>query len=656
MNISKYFCCALLVLAAHVFAQHAEFNADETDGLYEYLSRPVLPAGSLHRQSATQGRYDVTGYQINLHLDPYRQWLSGSVSITAKSLESAIDRIELDLDMVMQVDSVLYRGQTLNFTHNDARIGISLPQAFNESDTFTVIVFYQGNPANSFQQSFAWDRHGTAGISMIWTLSEPYGAPAWWPCKDDPADKADSVDIRIDVPENLFAVSNGLLQSVTIPASGRKTYHWATRYPISTYLVSIAATNYERFSDWFRYSETDSMELQYYVFPEHLAAARKDLAVTKNMLHFYSQIFGEYPFINEKYGIAIFGWGGAMEHQTITSYGSRLITGDNTFDYYNAHELAHQWFGDLITMRYWSHIWLNEGFASYAEALWFEHLYGPEGYRNYMIRLWSDNFSGSLFITDSLNSSSLFSRTVYRKGAWVLHMLRGVMGDSLFFESIYDYANHARFRYGNVVTEDFQTICESVSGQDLDWFFDQWVYREGRPEYTLRWQTVPGPPAVTTIVIDQRNLPAYQMPVQIELSDAESDTTVTVFNDRASQQFAVTTNFIPNRVILDPDNWILKRTTEDIPEDFTISHPFPNPFNSETRIGLFLPSSGAVKLDIFNILGQLVYHADYFFTRPDPLIVWNGINLNGQHTPSGMYFARVSFGTKQKTAKLLLIR
>jgi aminopeptidase N len=354
--------------------------------------------------------------------------------------------------------------------------------------------------------------------------------------------------------------------------------------------------------------------------------------------------------------MAVFGWGGAMEHQTITSYGAGLITGNNAYDYINAHELAHQWFGDLITMRFWSHIWLNEGFASYSEALWFEHLYGKSAYDQYMMLQFAESYNGPLWIEDSLNVSALFSKTVYDKGSWTLHMLRGVLGDSLFFEAIKEYATNKNLVYDNATTEDFRDICESVSGMRLDWFFDQWVYREGRPAYIVQWSTVGEGPYETRLAVVQKNLPAYKMPIKIRLSGSKMSETFTVWDSLAFQQFSLTTTFQPAALEFDPDNQILKTVLDEAPSRFNVSHNYPNPFNAETNINVFLADSDVISFEVFNILGQRVYQGQYSLAAGYHRISWNGKNDRGNPLPSGMYFSRISGKSESAAGKMILLR
>ena len=614
----------------------------------QYLAR--------HQSITSQFSFDVTGYQIDLLIDPDKKNITGLVKMFAKSQVDGLEQILINLENNMLVTSVSFRGDTISYQHENNIILVLLPVNLAREDTFSITIFYHGNPENSSTRSFAWGTHGPARDPLIWTLSEPYGSPAWWPCKDDPADKADSVRIEVTVPADLYVASNGLLEQITYPETNKAKYHWHTKYPISTYLVSLAISDYARFSDWYLPNSLDSMEIQYYVLPEHLEEAKQDLGVTVDMLTYYSSVFGEYPFVEEKYGIAIFGWGGAMEHQTITSYGAGLIRGDNYFDYINAHELAHQWFGDLITMRYWSHIWLNEGFASYAEALWYENLYGRSGYDQYMQLQWSDYFWGSLWIEDSLNVSALFGRTVYDKGSWTLHMLRGVLGDSLFFAAIEAYALDNKLAFGNATTENFRDICESTSGENLDWFFDQWIYREGRPAYIVQWNVNGENSFETKLSVIQKNLPAYKMPIKIKLSSHESSATFTVWDSLEFQQFTFKTAFKPVSLDFDPENQILKTILEESPTHFQISANYPNPFRSKTTINILLAEDDLVSMKIYNILGQIVYSKQMSFPGGYHSISWDSRNNNGYLVSTGIYFVRIANKNESFSSKMVLLR
>ena len=606
-----------------------------------------------------QLNYDVTGYTINLNIWPVNKTIDGSVVITGKSKITGLTHLEFNLFSNMTVDSITQNGSPLTFNHAGNLVDVQLPAFLGTDGDFSVEIFYHGNPQSIGLGSWRWSTH--SGNPIISTLSEPFGAPTWWPCKDDPADKADSVFLNITVPENLVVASNGLLKAVTPAPDNRHTYSWETRYPISNYLVSLAISNYAEFNDWYVSASGDSMPLVYYVYPEHLAAAQEDFSVTDEMISAFAEIYGEYPFIEEKYGMAIFSWGGAMEHQTMTSYGSGLITGNHTYDWINAHELAHQWFGDLITMKRWSHIWLNEGFASYSEAMWMESLYGKTAYHNYLASQDPGFFSGSLFVTDSTNENALFSNTVYDKGSWALHMLRGVLGDSLFFAGIRSYATDSSLVFGNATTEDFRDICEAVSGMDLDWYFDEWVYRAGRPNYQYDWKVTGNRPFTTTLTLKQTNAVPYKMPIQIYLFGDGLDSTVTVWDSLAYQQFQFVTNDAPIDVQVDPDNWILKnidRVTgiadgeNEQPQRFELAQNYPNPFNPTTTIEFYLQNPGYTTLAIYDMLGQKIATlAAENLNSGRHLYQWDASGM-----ASGIYYYRLTAGNFTAVKKALLLR
>jgi aminopeptidase N len=646
-----------LPLMAQPAANEREYRLTER-GQFKNLT--TFPAKS---PTENQRQYDVISYQLNLDLFPENQHLDGAVTIHGRSLTNGLQQIEIDLYQNLSVNSVDQGGTQINFRHRNQLLTVYLISPLSEDEPFSLTVYYEGNPQESTYRSFGWSLHGQS-VPIIWTLSEPYGSPAWWPCKDDPGDKADSVELNIGVPQGLIVASNGLLSGITTTTDGRPTYHWQTRYPIATYLVSLAISNYEIFSDRYDYSDSDSMELLFFVYPEHLEKARVDLGITSLMLKFYARIFGEYPFINEKYGMAIFPWGGGMEHQTITSYGAGLIQGNHRYDYINAHELAHQWFGDALTMRHWSHIWLNEGFASYAEALWFEEQNGKEFYQTYINNFDSPPLEGPLFVSDSLNENALFSRTVYDKGAFTLHMLRGVLGDSVFFRSLKQYASDRRFAYGNVTTEDFQLVCEEISGMSLSWFFQQWVYRGDRPLYEVLWSTSGTGPYTTIAQITQKNSMPFKMPVQIRLQDMVQDTSITIWDSLAYQQVEFETDFKPTDFLFDPLNWILKtvsiKQSEDdlrkTPKTFSIYQNYPNPFNPETRIPFTLPQEADVILEVYNVLGVRIYQENVKYPAGYHSFLWRGETNNGTAVPSGIYFYRLRTPSASATRRMILLR
>jgi aminopeptidase N len=574
---------------------------------------------------------DITYYGLSLRLTHTPAYLNGVATITLKAVTANLNRFYLDLQPQHRVDSVKTgRGTTgnpLSFVRETNRLQIALPQALSLGQSLTVTVFYQGNPAslNGFG-SFSFATHGPSAAPVIWTLSEPYGASDWFPCKDTPADKADSSAVDITADKQFVSVSNGRLLGIRENEDGTRTYRWRNSYPIAQYLISLAMTNYDQYETPFTYNG-QTMPVTHYLYPETLPTVRANLDITPNMLRIFSDLFGPYPFLREKYGHAQFGWGGGMEHQTVSSMGgwnASLI----------AHELAHQWFGDKITCRDWNNIWLNEGFASYAEALYAQATTGATGYNTAMNTFLSRAQSavGTLYVQDISNVNNIFnSNRTYSKGATVLHMLRGVLGDDLFFRSIRAYAAAPNVAYGTAVTEDFQAIVEQTAGRKLDYFFKQWIYGERFPTYRVNWQdnSGSGKPGVQVRLQQTTNTTnpgSFTMPVQMRVQSAAGDTLVTVFNDSADQTFTLPAKGQPTGVVLDPNNWILKNvasttmtvTGTEEPIDNTLV-VFPNPASDVVTVKFRLSKPGRVAVELVNTLGQIVTSLHFIALQADEI-------------------------------------
>ncbi|HTK83279.1 MAG TPA: M1 family aminopeptidase [Bacteroidota bacterium] len=574
---------AVLCLSVPAGGRQLPSNLDENKSMMKSEIERYTKLFTASNTSGSSGEgIDVTYYNLELSITSSPQYLRGVATMEALSLRNGLDSITLDLMAALTIDSVKSDGVQVDFSQGASTFVVSLDHAYNLNEPLNVEIYYRGLPGSSGFGSFAFSSH--SGAPWIWSLSEPYGAKDWWPCKDHPSDKADSADIIVTCDSSFRVGSEGKLVSVVNNGNGTATHHWSVRYPISTYLISIAITNYAQFSNWFRYSPTDSMEVLNYVLPEHLSTAQAVLPLTVQMLGIYSDLFGLYPFISEKYGHSEFGWGGGMEHQTMTSFGGYsegLV----------AHELAHQWFGDMITCRKWPDVWLNEGFATYLTALYYERQYGAGSYWSYMNSQMSSakTATGTISVTDTMNIGRLFSGSlVYAKGATVLHMLRHVLGDSVFFQAMYSYANDPAFKYGTASTEDFRAVCEAVSGKNLEYFFNEWIYGEKYPRYYFVWSSAEGAGGYqVTLTISQTtgtlNPAHFVMPIDVKLTGTGWDTTLVVFNDSVTQSFSFEVSHEPVSVQLDPDNWILKETPPVLTYS-TTSLPFSSVRIGETKV------------------------------------------------------------------------
>ena len=557
-----------------------------------------------------QANFDIKYYALDLIPNPTTSILIGTVKVVGEVLSTSLDHIELNFwdDMIItDLYSTKAPESILSYTRNNDILSIDLDAIYAQGEQFNLVIAYIGHPQNSPYYSFDFDVYNNRPI--IWTLSQPYGARAWWPCKDVPSDKADSVDIRITIPNGFIAASNGKLRETAIEGSNT-TYWWHEQYPIVPYLVSLAIYPYTVYSDWYIYGDNDSMEVQFYVFPDHYNLVQENYAKTVAMIEYYSEVFGQYPFIKEKYGHAEFIWGGGMEHQTITSLGGwseSLI----------AHELAHQWWGDMVTCNSFNHIWLNEGFATYCEALWFEHIYGQGVANDYQMDYNLYLGSGTVYVEDPLNENIFDVGLSYNKGSWILHMLRYVVGDDVFFNILKTYYESSH-QYGTVTTEEFQIICEQLWGKSLDKFFHQWIYEEYFPRFSYSWEWNHNGDFYD-IQLDIRQAQTnhiFWIPMDVTVTTVTEETTFVILDSLQSQSFQLSVPSEPKNIELDRDNWVLKLIEDNITDPT---------FDKGILLvnGVSFDTYGA---EIFNAYTQHAFWGDF------PISFWDCFD-----TPTGGY-------------------
>ncbi|NOG46335.1 MAG: hypothetical protein HND50_13930 [Calditrichaeota bacterium] len=633
----------IFLLATNIFSQN-EVSAQEA--LFKHKQKLWQHSRSLNRTSTSdnpQNKYDALYYKLELDIQFNPKLLSGKVTGRFQSNTNVLDTLVLDLDNAMHITSV--SGPVKSYHHSNQKIEIELSQSLLLGDIIEIKIEYTGIPDSGNDRWFVFDQL-IDGSPHVWTLSEPYGAKYWWPCKDFPADKADSVDIIVTVPQDQIVASNGTLQ-FDIIAGEKRTFHWQEKYPIATYLVSLAIGPYAHFTDSYTLPDNSSMLLDYYVYPQFEETARAVFPNVKNHLDALTFYFGSYPFSDEKYGMAQFGWGGAMEHQTISSIGNVR----ESWEYVYVHELGHQWFGDALTCASWTDIWLNEGFASYSEALYAEWagFQGLEpGFDSYKSYMGTQKYlgDGALTISDTSVVSNIFDRIVYDKGSWVLHMLRYVLGDEAFFESLRTYVSE--LKYTSVRTEDFKNVCETISGKELDAFFDQWLNYPFFPRYAFSWEQASSEEKKSLIqitILQEQSYPVYEMPIDLQfIFPSGNDTVIQILNNRVEQIYMMEFSEVPLSVNFDPDGWVLKSVQDEsggsYSSEIKIENIYPNPSNSDVTIVAKYWGQGNLELQVFDYLGREIKKLKPFYasTIHKYYYKWDGLDEHGNRVADGIYF------------------
>ncbi len=495
-----------------------------------------------------QSLLDVTHYTISVDLIPEDETINGEVEIILDMANYEDDNIVLDFYDNFDITSVKFNDQPVGYEYEDNKILINDPVSNGQVNR--IRIKYSGTPQSLGFGSFNFETYDKK--SFVYSLNEPVFAPTWFPCNDKTTDKA-TLDISITNDSDMVSVSNGRLTGIETNG-GRRTYSYSTDYPISTYLIAIYSADYTRFGDkYISLDGRDTMSINYYVTPDKLEEAKTDFAVHPEALKILSALFGEYPFIDDGYGVAQFMWQmGAMEHQTITGIGTNFISGHKFHTSMLVHEAAHHWWGDAVTPKTWKDVWLNEGFATYSEALYWEKKTGKRSLQSTMSGFFDSFDQGSLYDP----GMNIFSRLVYEKGAWVLHMLRHEIGDSVFLRTMRNY--YEKYKYKNASTDDFIAVCEYESGRELNYFFDQWVFNGvGIPE--VEYKVLIDDELVQLHLTQvQKDETIYNMLLDVEiiLKDQSSEIVPVRFSTRDTL-IKLAVNSKPEQVVLDPDGWLL---------------------------------------------------------------------------------------------------
>ncbi len=510
-----------------------------------------------------QTNYDVGFYDISIRVNDTTEILEGVVKIVAKAAVDGVSQVEVDLQAEMIADSLVAPSGLLAYTRSGNVVTVTLDQSFLAGETFEFDFWYHGHPTEGGLKAFAFDTYN--GEPSISSLSEPYFSRSWWPCKDRNDDKADSFKTHITVDSSLYCASNGDLDSVT-SAGNRETFHYTMRYPMVTYLFSVAIAPFTIWSqDYVFNGGADTMPIIHHTYSNwYNTSLTSGWSQSPEIMSILSDNYGPYPFLDHKYGHANFEWGGGMEHQTLTSMGASSFGFSTNV---TVHEMGHQWWGDMITCKSWEDIWLNEGWASYTEALYHLAVSGWPAYHSYMAGM--DYYGGgTIWVDDTTDVWRIFNGNLsYDKGAWVCHMLRGVLGEFKFFAGVDAYYN-SEFKYGAANTEDFKNVFEAATGEELDWFFDEWIYGTYYPDYEYSYFQEPSDTGGYDVYLyidqTQNTMPrVFHMPVDLFFNQSSGpDDTLTLKIEQDPQLFRLNRPTSVSQILLDPSDWILKQETQ----------------------------------------------------------------------------------------------
>lgn len=603
--MKKIYLLSTLFVVAFAFSQtkKTKFN-----NLVESERKSASKFTNLIVNPNTQN-YDITYHQLEFTVNPAVYFINGKITTTFTALAN-MSTITFDMANELTVSNVKKNGVNLTFTESgNNELVITLPSTITAGTSATLEVTYSGAPPVNGFDAFSSNVHN--GAPIIYTLSEPYGARDWWPCKQDLNDKINSIDVYITAPSQYIAVSNGIETTTPVINGANKTTHFHHGYAIPAYLICMAVTNYSVYNQ-VGGTAPNTYPIVNYLYPETLASVTPQLDQTPLILNLYENLFEIYPFHNEKYGHAQFGWGGGMEHTTVSfmvGFDRQLI----------AHEMAHQWFGDKITCGTWKDIWLNEGFATYVASMVIENFDGVDAFisdKTDMVDYITSNPNGNVYLTDAqaTNVNRIFSgRLTYDKGAMVLEMLRFKMGDAMFFQAIKNYLADTNLAYGYATTANLQAHLETVYGSSLTEFFNDWIYNQGFPSYDVIAEGIGGDQVRFTLNQTQSNTSVsfFEMPVPITVYGFNGEVLDIVLNNTTNgQQFIETVPFPISDVVFDPSKHLISNnnTVTLGKENFEVNNSvklYPNPVSNELYIKL--PTNVTLeKITVFNSMGQKV--------------------------------------------------
>jgi aminopeptidase N len=508
--------------------------------------------GQLNRR---QAGYDIKHYLLDLNIDPENEAIAGSATITMTiTAPAGLDTIELDLVDNFTVSAIEDgSGQEVLVEHDSNKLFAVLPQKLATGSTESLTIHYAGRPVEAIMPpwitGFVWseDEDGKPWVAVT---SQGDGSMIWFPCKNHPSDEADSIDLYFTVPEDLYCAANGRLQQITTRQEGTRTFHWRSDYPINNYNITLNIGNYRELeSIYYNADSSLSMPVRFYYLPRSQAKAAGHLQMAVTMLYSYRKFYGEYPWLAEKFAIVETDYLG-MEHQTINAYGNEFrydTTASGLIsDWLMLHEMGHEWWGNKVSVADWADFWIHEGICTFGEALFYLDQEGEEGYHRHMQRIGGRIANEKAIVRGkNINSQSAYHGDIYAKGAWFMHSLRHVLGDSLFFPVLKKFATDPAYSHPNfVATSDFLGLVEAESGRDFSGYFDFFL----RTRQLLKFTVDSLAPGRFHLALSSTD---FALPLEVDIGSFDI---VRLEIDGKGQEVK-TAGPAP---ILDPRHWLLK--------------------------------------------------------------------------------------------------
>ncbi len=644
MTLRSLYTSVLILLSFSTLHAGAGYNAP---GRNKHAAKTTIA-------SPAEDHYDIKHLKFNINLTDTSVYVSGNVITNAVVTAPSMSVYTFELDSSFTIDSAFVNGVLLPVSSTSWVRTMTLPAGLSAGTAFSAQVYYHGLPPGGTGGFFNGITHSvsSAGTHMVFTVSDPYVAKNWWPCKQSIQDKIDSVDMFVTVPAHVMDGSNGLLLSVDSTSNpGSWTFHWQTHYPIDYYLISVAVAKYKEYrSYWHFSSSTDSVLVQNFFIdtPTFNPTYKANFDSIGRFLDYFSTLYGRYPFWKEKYGVCYTTLPGGMEHQTMTTIGV-----PNT--YIIAHELCHQWFGDNVTYQDWRDVWLSEGFATFSEGVFLEHFWSPaaaKAHRQGLLYSALGDLCGRVAVTDTSNSDSLFNQqTVYNKAQAVVRMLQYLApNDSVFFSVLKTFQQN--YGLGHATTANLKSIAEVAYGVPLDTFFNQWIYGRGYPIYKVSWNQSGS--TVFVKLIQTRSCPSYtnhfSTPVEIQLHGLTADTFIKVYNTLDTQIYTFDWAPAMTNLYVNPNVWTILKVNGAILHDTHLSvgmiepqnfKVYPNPTRNFWQLQ---DVNEGLSLSLTDVAGRVLWES--VSVKGDNIIPGNKL-------PAGNYVLRISGVSVDGSVKLV---